>query len=113
MRARWCGLLLSGLLLAGCSQIGGLAPVSGNEVSSVRTASIDVLLDKGVAIKVAPVCAESSGAFRCEGTTVDGGAIVVTAPASTPLRMTITVAGAQVFEGSVEDVLTAALEGGS
>lgn len=109
---RFVGLLAAGalLLLTGCSQISALAPVGGDDITGLRTAAVDVLLQKKVAIKVAPTCVESSTEYRCQGTTVTGGPILVTAPTADPIIMTITVDGAQIFNGSVDDVLTAALE---
>lgn len=103
-------LVVSGL--AGCaSQIDALAPVSGDDVSAVRTATTDVLLARNADILEAPVCAKSETAITCEGTLTNGSTISVDAPLDAPDTMTVTVAGEVVYEGSIQDVLSAAAEG--
>ena len=103
------GLLgLAGIALAtsGCaSQISALAPVSGDNTYKLRVATIDVLLAKGIAIKVAPTCVQEATAVTCTGTTMDGSPIAVTAPGKGGETMRITVAGLVVFEGTVTQVI--------
>lgn len=103
------GVALAALGLAGCaSQIDALAPVSGDDVSAVRTATTDVLLDQGVDILEAPNCTKSETAITCVGALVDGSQISVDAPLDTPDTMTVTVAGEVIYDGSIQDVLAAA-----
>lgn len=98
---------LLGPALAGCaSQIDALAPVSGDDVSAVRTATTDVLLAREADILEAPNCTKSETAITCVGALVDGSAISVDAPLGTPDTMTITVAGETIYSGSIQDVLT-------
>lgn len=64
--------------LTGCNQIAQLQPVAGDGVTSVRIATIDVLTDNNIAVKVAPVCTYEGLNYSCNGTTVDGQPIVAT-----------------------------------
>jgi hypothetical protein len=93
-------------LLAGCSsQISALAPVGGDDITSLRIAAIDVLLERKLTIRDAPVCSEVAPGYSCTGSLTDGSAIVVTAPDADATTMTITVGGSVVYEGSVQEVL--------
>lgn len=95
----------------GCaSQLGGLAPVGGDGLASIRTAATDVLIAKGYAIIQAPVCTTQTGGYTCAGTIDDGSAIAVQSPTDLS-TMTITVGGTQVFSGSVNAVLESAAAG--
>lgn len=98
--------------LVGCaSQIDSLAPVSGDDVSAVRAATTDVLLAQQVDILEAPVCAKSETAITCEGKLTNGSTVSVDAPLDAPDTMTVTVAGEVIYEGSIQDVLSAAAGG--
>jgi hypothetical protein len=100
------------LLLAACSQAAALAPVGGNHFSEVRFAAIDVLTAKDVKVLTAPVCvARSAGAITCSGTTTDDHAIRVISTAADPSSMTVTVAGATIYSGSVQKALDTAVRG--
>ena len=117
MRARRpmvvCGAAL-GLALAasGCSQLSseveGATAYGGDRASTVRAATIDVLLAQAVAVRVWPGCVETGKQVSCTGTTVDGAAIVVESPGTSPVTLTITVGGQQVFSGEAIPVLDAA-----
>lgn len=100
-------------LLAGCSQINALTPVSGGPLATVQIAMEDQLLASGVQILVAPVCTQTATQFECIGSTVDGQEISSTATLTTPYEMTITVGGVTLYDGSVQDVLDQAAEGRS
>lgn len=97
------------LVLAGCSQVAALAPVSGNRITEVRFAANDVLLDRGIALAVAPVCDQDGPAITCAGTTAAGEPIAVSAsgPAATADTLTVSVNGTTIYQGSVRDVLDA------
>ena len=98
-------------ILTGCaSQVSALAPVSGDDVASVRTAANDVLLDHQIAILRAPVCTKDKTAISCTGETGSNEAISVTSPLDG--TMTVKVGKAQIFQGSVADVLDVAARGG-
>lgn len=98
--------------LVGCaSQIDALAPVSGDDVSAVRTATTDVLLAQQADILEAPVCTKSETAITCQGKLTNGATVSVDAPLDAPDTMTLTVAGEVVYEGSIQDVLSAAAGG--
>ena len=103
-------LLVAGILLLtpGCSQAAALAPVGGDHLTAVRFAALDVLVQRGVAILSAPVCTAADGTVACRGTTVDGAEVLVRSGADDPSRLTVTVAGTSLYEGSVQDVLDAA-----
>ena len=96
------------LVLAGCSQVEGLA-VSGNiNVLFLSSAATDVLLDQGYHIGVKPVCKTTDTTeYSCSGTTADGQAISVVVPDSSVPQpnMTITVGGKQIFSGGVISVI--------
>jgi hypothetical protein len=106
--------------LGGCTQAAQLQPVAGGQVSAVRTATNDVLVDERVDIDVAPVCEFEDPLFVCLGTTLDGEEIRSEAEvlaafgdteteygAYTPadVSLVVTVAGERIFDGKVEDVL--------
>lgn len=63
---------LAAVSFAGCSQIAQLKPVAGDAVISVRTATIDTALQKGITFKVAPVCTYQGTEYDCAGTAADG-----------------------------------------
>jgi hypothetical protein len=105
---------------AGCTQVAQLRGVAGADISAVRTATNDVLVQKEVAIRVAPVCEFDGSTYTCEGTTADGAAITSTAvvrseygattdeygayvPAD--VSLVVTVGGAPLYTGTVSDVL--------
>jgi len=122
MRATTIALvaLLAAASTAGCSQVAQLRGVAGGEVSAVRTATNDVLIEQGVAIGVAPVCDVEDPGYACRGTTADGAEITSEAtvladygettdeygayvPAD--IALVVRVDGAEIFNGKVEDVL--------
>lgn len=92
-------------LLSGCSQVDALAQVSGVPEATLRIAANDLLLEQDVAILEAPVCRKETDSYRCEGTTQDGDPIEVIAPLTTPLTMTLTVGGTQLYSGDVQAVI--------
>ncbi|WP_437385653.1 hypothetical protein [Plantibacter flavus] len=105
-------LLLSGFGLAvplgllGCSQIAAVAPVGGDHLAEVRYATIDVLLDQGVDVMVAPDCEQAADStVTCTGETTDGERILSVSEAADPTRVTVTVGDDQVFDGVILDVL--------
>lgn len=106
--------------LAGCTQVAQLQQVAGAEVTAVRIATNDVLVDQKVPIVVAPVCASQGEVYVCEGTARGGrdirseatveaamGATKTEYGADTPavISLTVTVDGKQIFNGKVQDVL--------
>ena len=100
------GPLLAVSALTGCSQTAALAPVGGNQLAEVRFATIDVLLDAGIGIQVAPVCtAAANQDVSCAGTSVDGRALTSTSLASDQDTMTVKAGTTTVYRGSIEDVL--------
>ncbi|MFZ4487003.1 MAG: hypothetical protein ACOYO9_10480 [Candidatus Nanopelagicales bacterium] len=97
------------LVASGCaSQMSALAPVGGDNIFKVRTATIDVLLGEGLALKVVPTCVQEAEAVVCEGTTMDDAKISVTAPGKGTTTMAITVGGVVVYDGSVQAIIDAA-----
>jgi hypothetical protein len=101
------------LLLTACSQVASLTPVGGSSVTSVRNAANDVLIEQAVPILVAPTCRAVDSGFACEGSTVDGAEILVTAAGTAPYDMVISVGGTVIFEGNAQAVLDAAVLEGS
>lgn len=99
------GAAAAALVLAGCSQIGGLAPVSGDSITMLRTAAYDVLLQNKVPILVAPTCTEGETSYSCAGSTEDGTPITVTAPLAKPLVMTVSVGDTVLYTGDVISVV--------
>lgn len=97
------------LTASGCaSQISALAPVSGDNTFMVRTATIDVLLREGYALKIVPTCAQQTQAVVCEGTTMDDATITVTAPGKGSTTMSVMVGDKVVYDGSVQEIVDAA-----
>ena len=112
--------LVAAASLAGCTQIAQLQPVAGGQVTAVRIATNDVLVQKGVPIGVAPVCTVEGDTYVCKGTTRRGRDIrseaVVIEPfgaskteygADTPadVSLKVTVGSKEIFNGKVENVL--------
>lgn len=92
--------------LSGCaSQIAGLAPVAGDTRAAIRTAAIDVLLQKKLTIREAPECTSTGDGYSCVGSLTDGSPIVVSALGTEPTTMTILVGDVVSYEGSIQDVL--------
>ena len=105
------GAGMAALLLAGCSQVQAIAPVGGGRAAEVRYAAIDVLVAAGVPVRTAPVCTEDGQrAVTCAGDTIGGDSIRVDSPGGDPDRVTVRVAGAVLYDGSVAAVLEKALE---
>ena len=96
---------LMGVMLASCSQIDALAPVGGAAITSVRNATYDVLLDKDIAILVAPQCTAVASGFTCEGSTIDGRSIVAEASADPPYELKVLVGNEVLFDGTARQVL--------
>ena len=73
------GLLAAALLLplglAGCSQAAQFQPVAGAAVTTVRIATIDVLVQQGLTVEAAPVCTYEGTEFDCTGTVSGGQAV--------------------------------------
>jgi hypothetical protein len=105
---------------AGCSQVAQFKGVAGGQISAVRAATNDKLVEKAVAVDVAPVCAFEDPYYVCRGTTTDGQAITSKAEVLTEygaskdqwgayvpadVSLVITVGGSVIFEGKVEDVI--------
>lgn len=123
MRRPTAFLALAVIMIAsssGCSQVQQLQPVAGAQISAVRTATNDVLVDSGVPIEVAPVCEFTDPLFVCRGSAADGLEIVAEAEVLTPYGQTkdewgayvpadvslvIKVGTQTIYQGSVEDVL--------
>ncbi len=101
---RWAWLMAAPLLV-GCSQINALQQVSGVPLSTVRIAANDVLVEKQIPIKTAPICTETETEFTCTGSTLKDEPIEVKVPNDEKQVMTITVAGKQIFAGPVQDVV--------
>jgi hypothetical protein len=99
---------LVAIALTGCSQVAALAPVGGDDLSEVRFATIDVLLDKNIGIGQAPTCTSSGTVITCRGTTTDGKTIDVTSTTADDAPLEIAVDGSTIFTGSVMAVLDAA-----
>lgn len=104
----------------GCSQVAQLQPVAGAQISAVRTATNNVLVEQGVSIQVAPVCEFIDPLFECRGSTTEGAEIRSEAeilseygettdewgayvPAD--VSLVVTVGADTVYDGNVEDVL--------
>lgn len=104
MRRLVPGLVLV-LALAGCSQIAAVAPVGGAHLAEVRFATADVLVANDVEIMIGPDCTQSGDEVICTGETVDGTSI---ATVSTATTLTVTVNGATLYDGSIQDVLDSA-----
>lgn len=114
-----CMVLVAGAS-AGCTQVAQLRGVAGGQVTAVRAATNDVLVDADVQVDVAPVCTGEEPEFVCRGTTVDGAEILSRAevlaeygettdewgayvPAD--VSLVVTVGGQEIFNGRVEDVM--------
>lgn len=98
--------IMAATLLGGCSsQIDGLAPVGGDDITSLRIAAIDVLLERRLTVRDAPVCTDTGEGYSCIGSLTDGTEIVVTAPDADATTMTITLGGSTIYDGSVQEVL--------
>ena len=108
-RYGFLGAVLLAAVLSGCSQIGALTPVGGSAITSVRNATNDVLMEQGVEILVAPICEKGADAFTCKGSTVDGKDITAEATLIAPYELRIDVGGEEIFSGTAQEVLDAAV----
>ncbi len=106
--------------LAGCTQIAQLQPVAGAEITAVRIATNDVLVDQNVPIDVAPVCELEGETYVCLGTTRVGaqirsearvleafGATKTQYGADSPavISLKVNVGPKEIFNGQVESQL--------
>lgn len=102
-------LLVAGTALGGCSMVASLTPVAGDNLSTVRTATTDVLLAEKYEILAGPNCqSPSKTEITCSGQIVGGAEFKVTADSSTSstdLKMTVKVGDKQVYSGSVNEVI--------
>ena len=94
-------------LLVGCSQFAELQPVAGDEITSVKIATNDVLQQKDVKVLVWPVCSFTDQTYVCKGSAIGGAAITSSVPVKDPLVLTVSVGGEKIFTGPVEPVITA------
>ena len=114
------------LLLTGCSQAAQFQPVAGAAVTTVRIATIDVLVQQGLTVESAPVCTYEGTEFDCVGT-VSGGQTVTskakqvtkeevpaelvgqipteTAEGTSFIVLDVEVAGAPIYRGLTAAVL--------
>lgn len=106
---RTLGLLALPALLTACSQVTALAPVGGGPITTVRNAIYDVLVAQQVQLLVAPDCEPAATGFTCTGTTSDGRVIRATAGPTAPYDLVITVDGAEIYRGTAQAVVDAAL----
>ena len=112
--------VVTAVVATGCTQVAQLQPVAGGQISAVRTATNNVLVDRDVPIEVAPVCEFVDPLFRCAGTTVDGAEIRSEAEVIQPygastdewgayvpaeVSLTVTIGAETIYTGTVEDVL--------
>jgi len=93
-------------LLAGCSQFDQLQPVAGDEITSVKIATNDVLQENKVAVLVWPVCSFADATYSCTGSAVGGAPITSSVPVVDPLVLTVEVDGKQLYDGPLEAVIT-------
>lgn len=99
-------LLVTATALGGCSMVASLTPVAGDGLSSVRTATTDVLLAEKHEILAGPNCeSPSKTEITCSGKLVGGAQFHVAAEGSSDLTMKVTVGDKQVYSGSVQEVL--------
>lgn len=107
-------LAVACLVLAGCSQVAAIAPVGGGHEAEVRYAAIDVLLESGTEVLVAPVCeSDTAGAVSCTGETVAGEPISVVSPASDPTVFEVKVGADVIHSGKIMEVIDRAARAGS
>jgi len=106
-------IALSLAAVSGCaSQLDALAPVGGDDLSMVRSASTTILLANNLEILDAPQCEKSETEIACVGSLLDGSEVLVTAPLDPFGSMTVTVGGSVVFEGDLKKVIEQAATGG-
>lgn len=77
--AGWVGAIaVAGAALSGCSQVAQLQPVAGDSISTLRSVTIDSVLDSGAQFKTAPVCTDSGTELTCQGLTSDSRVVLGT-----------------------------------
>lgn len=89
----------------GCTQVAVLKPVAGDALTSVSNATSDVLTSGGVEVMTWPVCSFADAVYTCRGQTVAGESILGTAPAATPLQLTVKVGERTLYQGPLQAVL--------
>lgn len=109
-------LAVGGAVLLGISGLTlsqGLAPVSGDRASTVRIATIDFLVADGTVFLEVPGCVtDDASTVVCIGKTVDGERVSSQSTGADPESIEINVADRAVYSGPIEDVLSAAADGG-
>lgn len=105
-------LAIGAVLLAGCSQVDALVPVSGGPESIVRNGTVAVLLDADVDVRIVPVCAadEARTVIRCTGRSADDEPIETSSAPKAPYEMTVTVGGREVYRGTAQAAIDAAAQ---
>jgi hypothetical protein len=92
--------------------VDGLAPVSGDRVSNVRIATVDVLLAQSTEFLVVPDCITAAdGAVVCRGEALDGAELRSASPADDPDAHEVLVGEELVYSGSIAEVLRDAADG--
>jgi len=116
-------LLVSGFGGLACSQVTG--PLTGpsigdNYTQGMRSAFQDVIFSQGLTLRSGPECTPSSDdtGMDCVGTLVDGPSAAATARGGddndlVSAKLSVSIGGRSVYEGSIEDVLTAEDTGGA
>ena len=69
---------MAAVALTGCSQVAQLQPVAGDSLSTVRTLTIDTVLESGAQFKTAPVCTVEGEDITCQGLTSDSQVVLST-----------------------------------
>ena len=81
-----------------------LAPVGGDDITTLRIAVYDVLDEAGVVVMTSPTCEADADGTRCVGTTLAGGSIVAVADAAEG-DSTLSVDGHQIEVRPIADII--------
>jgi hypothetical protein len=71
-------LTVAAMALTGCSQVAQLQPVAGDSLSTVRSVTIDTVLESGKQFKTVPVCTAEGEDITCQGLTTDSQVVAST-----------------------------------
>jgi hypothetical protein len=67
---------IAAVAVTGCSQVAQLRPVAGDALITLRTVTIDTVLDSGGSFKTVPVCSADGQQLSCQGLTSEGQAVL-------------------------------------
>jgi hypothetical protein len=99
---------VAALVVVGLPQLTAQAPVPGLRTTLIRTAGLDLLVNRNVPLGVVPQCVTAGPTIVCDGTRADGAPVRVEGPVEGDAVVTVTVAGRVLATAPAQQVVDAA-----